>query len=98
MTCLGNLLFLTYSDNFLLRTMVWVASIATFPVLEILDAFLIGGKTFTIFFLFISTYRDGVLEPITIKSGLNFSSNMLTVLVMILVNWDLDFLPYGKFF
>ena len=74
------------SDNFLLFTAARVVSIAILPVTEILAAILIGGNTLTTFFLLISTSNDGVLDPITIKSGLNFSSRNFILFVMILVN------------
>ena len=74
------------SDNFLLFTAARVASIAMFPVTETLVAILIGGSTLITFFLLISTSNDGVLDPTTIKSGLNFSSRNFILFVMILVN------------
>ena len=78
----------------------FVASIAIESDLVLLDASFKGGKTPIIFDFFKICFNnnDGVFEPITIRSGLNFFSNMAIEDFIIFLSFAVDFVPYGKFF
>ena len=66
----------------------------------LLTASFSDGKTPTTFRFFKIFFNkiDGVFDPITIKSGLNFFFNVIMVFSIIFLRHNLDFVPYGKFF